>query len=54
MMDLIVGGILLLILAAAIAYIVKAKKAGVKCVGCPDSGSCSGCCSGHSELDEMF
>ena len=41
-----------LILALAVGYIIKAKKSGKKCIGCPDGGcSCSsggcGCgCSG--------
>lgn len=29
----------------AIAYIIKAKKSGKRCIGCPDSGKCSGLCS---------
>ena len=38
MADLLVMGIILLIVGAAAAYIWKAKKRGVKCIGCP-SGS---------------
>ena len=47
--------VLVAILGGAIAYIVRAKKRGVKCIGCPAAetcgekkGSCSGCssCSG--------
>lgn len=41
MTDLIAGLALALILGAAIAYIVKAKRAGVKCIGCPAAGNCS-------------
>ena len=37
-----------LILGLASGYIYKAKKRGVKCIGCPDSGACSGQCSGCS------
>ncbi len=37
---------LVLILGGAVWYIVRAKKKGRKCIGCPDSGSCSGNCSG--------
>lgn len=40
--------IVALILGASITYIVKAKKAGVKCIGCPAGGTCSGKCSGCS------
>lgn len=43
MADLIIAAIVVLILGAAIAYIVKAKKSGAKCIGCPSGGSC---CSG--------
>ena len=49
MTDLIIIGILLLIIGAAIVYIVKAKKSGVKCIGCPAGGSCPGKSDGHSE-----
>ena len=41
MTNIIVGAIIAAILAAAIAHIVRAKKRGVKCIGCPDSGCCS-------------
>ena len=34
------------ILALAVFAIVRAKKKGQKCIGCPDSGTCSGHCSG--------
>lgn len=42
MTDIIVIGIVAGILGAAVAYIVKEKKKGVKCIGCPDGCSCSG------------
>ena len=42
MADLLVTGILLLIIGAAAVYIWKAKKRGVKCIGCPSAGKCSG------------
>ena len=35
-----------LIIGGAVAYIIKAKKSGQKCIGCPDSKTCSGSCSG--------
>lgn len=47
MANLVVGGILLLAVGAAAAYMIKAKKSGVKCIGCPSGGCCSGskgCC----------
>ncbi|NBI64758.1 FeoB-associated Cys-rich membrane protein [Clostridiales bacterium] len=41
MSNLIVIGILAILLGAAITYIVRAKKRGVKCIGCPAAGTCS-------------
>lgn len=49
MADLIIAGILLVIIGAAIAYIVKAKKSGIKCIGCPAGGKCPGRSGGSSE-----
>lgn len=31
---------------AALRYLVKAKKSGVKCIGCSSGGGCSGHCAG--------
>ena len=39
--DYIVIGIVAVIIGLAVGYIIKAKKSGRKCIGCP-SGSC--CC----------
>ena len=45
-----------LIIGGAVFYIIKAKKSGKKCIGCPDGCSCSGksCCScgQHESEDE--
>ena len=46
MTDLILVLIIAAIVGGAIAYIRKAKKSGVRCVGCPDGGKCTGNCSG--------
>ena len=48
MANLIVLIILAVIIGCAIRYIYKAKKHGVKCIGCPDGTSCSGKCSSCS------
>ena len=32
------------ILGGAIGYIIKEKKKGAKCIGCPDSKACGGKC----------
>lgn len=44
--DWILIGAIALIVGAAVAYIVKAKRSGKKCIGCPESGSCQGGCAG--------
>lgn len=59
MADLIVVIILLIIIGAATIYIVKAKKNGTKCIGCPagcncpsKNGGASGCsCGGQSNTN---
>lgn len=55
MTDIIIIAIVAVIIGAAVTYIVKAKKSGAKCIGCPSAkicasasksstcGSCSGC-----------
>lgn len=40
MIDLIVGGIILLILGGSISRIVIAKKKGIKCIGCDAGATC--------------
>ena len=44
--NVILIAVIVLILGGAGWYIYKAKKSGKKCIGCPDSGSCSGHCAG--------
>ena len=60
MTDFIVGAILVLLVGAAIRYIVKEKKKGTVCIGCPSAGTCgaknrpgtAGCsCSGISDAE---
>lgn len=48
MADFIVAGILLIMIGAAITYLIKAKKSGAKCIGCPAGGKCSGNKDVHS------
>ena len=40
MVDFLITIILVTILGASVAYIIKAKRRGAKCIGCPDSGNC--------------
>lgn len=46
MENVVVIAVLLLVIGAAVTYIVRAKKRGVKCIGCPAGGSCAGNCGG--------
>ena len=48
MENFIIAAVVTIIVGLAVLYIYKAKKSGKKCIGCPDSGSCSGHCSGCS------
>ena len=42
MTDIILIGILLIVVGGAVFYIVKAKKSGARCIGCPAAGNCQG------------
>lgn len=46
MIDLILALLLLAIVGGAAAYLYRAKRRGVRCVGCPSGGNCAGC-RGH-------
>ena len=46
--DYLIIAIIVAIVGGAAFYIYKAKKSGKKCIGCPDSSSCSGNCAGCS------
>ena len=51
--DILVILVILLVVGGAAAYIIKAKKSGRRCIGCPDSKTCGGkCCSCHTEDDK--
>lgn len=60
MTDIILAAVLGGIILAAAWYVIKAKRSGAKCIGCPSGGCCShtqgepspcsgGCCGCHSE-----
>lgn len=40
MADIIILGIIVIAIALAVGYIIKAKRSGKKCIGCPYSYSC--------------
>lgn len=59
MADLILGLILVALIGAAVRYMVKAKKKGVKCIGCPDGAACSrhqqgSCCGCSGSVPDDF
>ena len=46
MTNLVLFFVLALIIGGACAYIVRQKKKGAHCIGCPSSGTCGKACSG--------
>ena len=47
--DYVIIAIIVVVIGSALLFIRKAKKKGVRCIGCPDSAKCAGncdCCSG--------
>ena len=42
--NLLIIGILILILGLAGLYVYRAKRKGIKCIGCPNGATCSGSC----------
>ncbi len=55
MLDFLIIAIVVFIVGMAVRHIVKAKKSGVKCIGCPSGCSCEhhhsndGKCHCHDE-----
>lgn len=47
--DYIAIAAIVLVVGAAVFYIVRAKRKGQKCVGCPYAKECGGCCSSQKE-----
>lgn len=41
--DYLLIGLIVFIVGLAVFYIIRAKKKGQKCIGCPYSKSCSSC-----------
>lgn len=39
--DYLILAVIVAVVGGAALYIYRAKKSGKKCIGCPDSGSCS-------------
>ncbi len=41
MENIVVIAVIVLIVGLAVAYVIKEKKKGVKCIGCPNAKTCS-------------
>ena len=41
MENIVVIAVIVLIIGLAVAYVIKEKKKGVKCIGCPNAKTCS-------------
>ena len=46
--DLIILAVIAVVLGVVLRYIHRARKRGIKCIGCPDGARCGGKCSGYS------
>ena len=51
MADFILVILLLLVIGTAVGYMIKSRKNGVKCIGCPSGCSCSHEDTGHCGKD---
>ena len=45
-LNIVIIGILVLIAGAIIWYMIRAKRRGAKCIGCPYGSTCAGKCGG--------
>lgn len=52
MSDVIVIVVISVIIGVAVAYIVKEKKRGTKCIGCPVEGTCPHKASGNCSCSD--
>lgn len=50
--DYIAIAVVVLTLSAAVFYIVRAKRRGAKCVGCPYANQCGGKCGESVKKDD--
>ena len=52
MTDIIIIAVLAAIVCGILFYLIRAKKRGEKCIGCPYSKECGGKCGAHNENTE--
>ncbi len=56
MSDYIILAILIATITVVVGYIVKQKKKGTKCIGCPHGSKCSSCgcnCTADTKKDNI-
>ena len=46
--NIIIVAILVAVFTAIVFYLIKSKRRGDKCIGCPYSKQCGGCCGGET------
>ena len=44
MINIVIVAVIAIVVGAALTYIIRAKKNGAKCIGCPHSKDCGGSC----------
>ena len=53
MINIVITAVIVLIVGSAVAYIIKQKRSGRKCIGCPNAKHCasarSGCNCGSND-----
>ena len=45
LIDILIIAIIVLVVGGAGFYIIRAKRRGQRCIGCPDAKTCSGNCA---------
>ena len=53
MTDIIIIAVVAAIIALSAGYIIKAKKSGRKCIGCPHGKTCGGSCGKRNERKDI-
>lgn len=52
MENIVIIAVLIAVISLSVGYIIKAKKNGAKCIGCPSSHECGKCNCGCGEHEE--
>ena len=52
MENIVIIAVLIAVISLSVGYIIKTKKRGAKCIGCPSGHECSKCNCGCGEHEE--